>query len=81
MKDYLRVFKQIDTDLLTGIKDTLKLFKDLTTLMSSESTCTVSLVRPFIAKLLAHLKPDPSREDPTAIHEARARMFHDLETR
>ena len=71
----------VDINLLEEICKLLKPFKDVTTVMSTESSSSVSLIRPLLMQLKDHCKPTPELEDLPLIHEAKAAMFHDLETR
>ena len=81
VKDLLKVMSQVDIDVLEKITDLLKPFKDATTIMSSETSSSVSLIRPLTHSLMTKIKPDPANEDPTVIHTAKATLYHDLEMR
>lgn len=70
-----------DIDILERLSRILTPFKEATVLMSSQSNCTVSLLRPLLYKLLSVTYPDPQLEDPPLIHEMKAVMYHDLESR
>lgn len=72
---------QVDLEVLDNCSSILRPFKDVTVLMSSESTTTASLIRPLLHQLVAHSKPTAEAEDPPVIHQARAALYHDLETR
>lgn len=70
-----------DNDLLERLKQLLKPFKDVTVLMSSETSPTISLIRPLLSQLMRSVKPDSALEDPAVVHEAKAFIYFDLDSR
>ena len=66
-------------DLLGRFIEVLKPFKDITTMLSSQTNVTVSLVKPLLRKLMVASKPTAG--EPAALHQAKAALYHDLEAR
>ena len=81
MKDLLKLHMKIDMDLLERTCSVLKVFKDTTVFMSSQSAVCVSLLKPLLHKLMLVSKPLSDSSDPTVLHDAKARLYHDLEKR
>lgn len=77
----MKVMNKVDVTILEDVVSLLKPFYDVTNIMSSETSSSVSLIRPLHNQLMQVSKPDPALENPTAIHTAKASIFHDLETR
>lgn len=75
----LRLHSKIDNDILEAAMTVLKVFKDVTTMMSSQTTATASLVKPLLHQLMQISKP--MEGDERAIHQAKATLYHDLEKR
>lgn len=72
--------KNVSIELIEKACAVLKPFLDVTRLMSSENSPTVSLIRPLIHQLMQSTVPTPDR-DPPLIHQMKATIYHDLETR
>lgn len=72
--------QNIDIELMQQISSLLKPFKDVTKIMSSEHSASISLIRPLLSQLVEITKP-VTDIDATVIHEAKAAMHHDLEQR
>lgn len=81
MKDLLRTLTHIDLDILDRCAVILRPFKDVTVFMSSETSTTASLILPLLQQLTANAKPDVDAGDPPVIHNAKAALYHNLETR
>jgi hypothetical protein len=81
MNDLLHYLEVSKIDILEKIVPLLQPFKDTTNMMSSETTCSVSLLRPLLCNLLNVTRPDPSLNDPPKIHQMKAAMYHSLERR
>ena len=81
MNDLIKTMGLIDLELLEKLQRFLKPFKDAAVVLSSESTCTISLIRPIMHQLLAHSAPECELSDPPIIHQAKAVLYHDLEKR
>lgn len=77
--ELMRQHIRIDMDVLQKACDVLKVFKDVTTHMSSQQNTTASLLKPLLHQLLVHSKP--REDDPPSIHQAKAALYHDLENR
>lgn len=71
----------IDLDLLEKCAAILKPFKDVTVIMSSETSTTASLIRPLLHQLLTHVKPNADSNDPRIVHQSKAALYHHLELR
>lgn len=80
-KDLLKQVEMSDVEILERMKNMLLPFKEVTTIISTESSSSVSLIRPLLHKLLQCCKPDTDLDDPAVVHEARATLYHDLELR
>lgn len=70
-----------DIPVLEQLKSLLEPFKEATITMSTESSSSVSLIRPLLHSLINICKPDPQLNDVPVIHQAKAVMYHDLEKR
>ena len=58
---------------------TLVIFKDVTTMMSSQRQATASLIKPLLHRLMQIARL--VEEDPQPIHQAKTTLFHDLAKR
>ena len=66
-------------ELVEAAMNVLKIFKDVTTMMSSQRQSTASLIKPLLHRLMQVARP--VEEDQQPIHQAKATLFHDLEKR
>lgn len=80
MNDLIRLHNHIDIEVMEEIIEVVKPFKDTTQIMSTETSSSISLIRPLFHEMLEATKPMPDI-DRNIIHEMKASMFHDLETR
>lgn len=81
MNELLKVMNQIAFDEVEALTAILKPFKHVTELMSTETSSSISLIRPLLHQLIGLVKPDVTLNDSPTIHRAKAVMFHDLESR
>lgn len=65
--------------MLEKFAEVLRPFKQITTLMSSQSTVTASLIKPLLTQLIAASKPKEG--EPSTLHQAKAALYHDLQAR
>lgn len=72
--------RSISVEQLEEIVTLLKPFKEVTVMMSTEQSSTISLIRPILIQLMEVCKPVPN-VDSTIIHTAKAAIYHDMETR
>ena len=79
--DLLRDMRAIDIELIESLRDLLKPFKDVTVVMSSESSSSISLIRPLIKQLMENCDNSKVEEMPAPLHEMRQTIYNDLETR
>lgn len=70
----------LDMEAMELLCSLLKPFKDVTTIMSSESSSSISLMRPLLYRLMELSKPG-SATDPGIINNVKAGIHHDLEKR
>lgn len=63
------------------LRDLLKPFKEATVVMSTETSSSISLIRPLMKKLLSLCNNHGVGEMPAALHEMRQIMYNDLEAR
>ena len=76
----MRLHNSIDVGIMEQLCQLLKPFKDVTVIMSTETSSSISLIRPLLHQLIENVKPTPD-VDPTIIHQMKAAIYHDLETR
>ena len=86
MNDLLHHLEVSNMTVLEKLVHILKPFQETTTLMSSESSCTLSLIRPLMCHLLRVTASGPEldgdeSDEPPIIHQMKAVMRHNLETR
>ena len=72
--------RSISVEQLEEIVTLLKPFKEVTVMMSTEQSSTISLICPILIQLMEVCKPVPN-VDSTIIHTAKAAIYHDMETR
>ena len=80
-QELLKQIEMADVEILEMLEALLAPFKAVTLTMSTESSSSISLMRPLLHKLMTSCKPDVSLGDLNVIHEAKAAMYHDLKTR
>lgn len=71
--------KSIDIELIQSFADTLEPFKTVTIMMSSQTTVTISLVKPLLSKLMTLSRPTVG--EIRVLHQTKAILHHDLENR
>ena len=76
----MRLYNSLDIEQLEEMCELLKQFKDVTLIMSSEKSSSVSLIRPLLHQLLENTKPLPDVNIPL-VHQTKAAIYHDLEKR
>lgn len=76
----MRAHNGIDIEVMELLCGILKPFKDVTNVMSTETSSSISLVRPLLHQLLELSKPG-SASDPGVINNVKAGIHHDLEKR
>lgn len=79
MMDLIRMNNAIDLDLMERLCQLLKPFKDVTLVISSEKSSSISLVRPLLSQLLSATVPSPN--DLPMMNQVKATIHHDLEKR
>lgn len=70
---------KIDIEVLEDVAKVLLPFKEVTTIMSTESSSSISLIRPLLSSLMEHAKP--SQGDSRMVHQSKAAIYHDLQKR
>lgn len=76
----MRLHSGLDIALLDEMCVLLKPFKDVTQILTTEKSSSISLLRPLLNQLLEHVKPQVDVNTPI-IHQTKALIHHDLETR
>ena len=79
----MKTLRGVETEILELLCDLLKLFKEVTVVMSTESSSSISLIRPLQKQLmeLCDNSKIPPGTFPPAIHDMRQTLFNDLERR
>ena len=75
----MKYAQAIDIELLEAYSKILKIFNDVTLYMSGQTHSTASLVKLSLYSLMETAKPKAS--DLPAIHQSKAALYHDLESR
>jgi hypothetical protein len=73
--------RAIDTEIVEALCTLLKPYKDVTMVMSTESSSSISLIRPLLKQLMALCDNTAAPEMAPAIHEMRQTLYNDLEAR
>lgn len=73
--------RAIDTSILESVCALLKPFNEATIVMSTESSSSVSLVRPLLKQLMASCDNKGADNMPASLRELRQRIYNDLELR
>lgn len=79
--DMLRQMNAVDIDFVEKLCTILKPFKEITLVMSSESSSCISLIRPLLDQLMKLCTSTPEHGDSPCIHEMKHTIFNDLESR
>jgi hypothetical protein len=69
----------VDVDVVEQLCALLKPFKMVTVIMSTETSSSISLLRPLLHQLMEHAKPEVG--DIPVIHQTKAAIYHDMEKR
>ena len=78
----MRDWREVDPDVLQQLCDLLKPFKDATVIMRTESSASISLIRPLLHQLMAHCRERSTSTGSTpGIHETCEKIRNNLETR
>ena len=77
--DLLREMREIDTQVVEELSLILKPFKDCTMVMSTESSSSVSLIRPLLKKLMCHCRD--GNTSVASLHELKETIYNDLDKR
>lgn len=78
--DILGDIRDIDTAILDELSNVLKPFKNVTVVMSTELSSSVSLIRPLMRQLMVKCR-EPSSNHIPAIHEVKETIHNNLENR
>lgn len=78
-KELLKQHAKVDLEILEAVRDVLKVFESTTVEMSSQRKSTASLVKPLLHTLMVSSRPKEG--EAPALHQAKATLYHDLESR
>lgn len=78
VNELMREWREIDPDTVDELCSILKPFKDVTTVISTESSVTVSLIRPLLFQLMSGLRVQSSNP---SLREFRETIRNNLEKR
>lgn len=78
----MRDWRDVDLEFIKMLCQILKPFKEATVIMSTESSASISLVRPLLHQLMAHCQAQSaSMHSQPALHELCETIKNDLESR
>ena len=80
-KYLLKDIRLIDTELCGQLCKQLKPSKEVTVVMSTETSSSISLVRPLLKQLMSLCNNSGADEMAASLHELRQTIFNDLDTR
>ena len=82
-KTLLQKWREIDPEVIDELVEVLKPFKEITRVMSTESSSSISLIRPLHQQIMKNLRKPTTTESThrSSLHDMKETIRNDMEKR